>query len=79
MFKSSLKRKFTGLQQFHFKVLEYKRVFVFHPLHSCLSRALAFLCSLCLTCPSELLRHLIAQKDELVEEVDTLREMLRVS
>lgn len=32
-----------------------------------------------LTCPPELLRHLIAQKDELVEEVDALRDMLRVS
>lgn len=33
---------------------------------------------LCLTCFSELLRRLITQKDELVEEVDTLRETLRV-
>lgn len=40
--------------------------------------AVTVVCSSCLTCPSELLRHLIAQKDELVEEVDTLREMLRV-
>lgn len=34
---------------------------------------------LCATCVSELLRRLITEKDELVEEVNTLRETLRVS
>lgn len=48
------------------------------PLYGFGGSAVTVVCSSCLTCPSELIGHLIAQKDELVEEVDTLREMLRV-
>lgn len=81
--KASLKGTFPDCNSFLLKCGSIKElsdyilflffVFVF------LSSKLTFRCSLCLLCPSELLRHLVAQKDELVEEVDTLREMLRVS
>lgn len=77
MFKGSLETKLTRLQQFVFFNCRSRNQFLGCVLF--LKRYIDFSLFLVLTCPSELLKHLIAQKDELAEEVDTLREMLRVS